>query len=265
MKIGIDIGGSHIGIGLVNEKGEIVEKQEMFFKGTEDVKKVIEDFICTNISQMAISYDIESIGVAAPGTVLENKMISAVNLGLENYNLSEKIQSILDVKIKLRNDAKCAALAEKKYGELMPYENGIFLCLGTGIGGAVIYNGQLLKPKGVPGFEFGHTIIQKGGKQCNCGKRGCFEAYASFKKFKEKISEEFNLNSVEGSVIKEFLINNKQDKKLIDIVNTYIEDLSIGISNIINIFEPEVICIGGSFSEYDNMLNSLEQALIHIA
>lgn len=97
-------------------------------------------------------------------------------------------------------------------------------------------------------------IIQKNGIQCNCGKKGCFETCASIKRFKEKISTEYNLGTIDGDTIREYIRNNITDEKLKNIVDTYIEDLSIGISNIINIFEPEAICIGGSFAEYEDIL-----------
>ena len=244
MKIGIDLGGSHIGIGLVDNNGSILLNEEKYIKDKNNVKELIEEFIIENVMQIALNYDVESIGIAIPGTVSENRIIKAVNLGLEEYDLAQKLEDILHIKVKLKNDAKCAALAEQKYGELAPYENSIFLCIGTGVGGAVIFNGNLLEPKEVPGFEFSHTIIQKNGNLCNCGKRGCFETYASLKRFKEKISKEYNLNSIDGGVIKEFIKNNSSDSRLRYMINQYIEDLSIGISNLVNIFEPEAICIG---------------------
>ena len=263
MKIGVDLGGSHIGIGLVDENGNIVKKAEKYFENNIDIKRTIEEFIIENVMQMALINDIESIGIAIPGTVSENKVIKAVNLGLEDYNLSEQLENILHINVKLKNDAKCAALAEQKYGELQDYKNSIFLCIGTGVGGAAIYNGKLLEPDGVPGFEFSHTIIQKNGVLCNCGKRGCFEAYASIKRFKEKISREYNLGTMDGDVISKFIKNNQNDSRLKYMINNYIEDLSIGISNLINIFEPEAICIGGSFSEYNDIFyEPLKRALL---
>lgn len=112
------------------------------------------------------------------------------------------------------------------------------------------------------GFEFSHMVIDKNGIQCNCGKRGCFETYASIKRFKEKISEEYNLNTMNGEKVREFIKSNTESK-LQDIINNYIENLSIGISNIINIFEPEAICIGGSFAEYEEIFEEpLKNTLI---
>lgn len=263
MKIGIDLGGSHIGIGLVDRNGSILVKEEKFIKDKTNIKELIEEFITENVMQIALTHEVESIGIAIPGTVSENKIVKAVNLGIENYDLAKKLEEILHMEVKLKNDAKCAALAEQKYGELAPYEDSIFLCIGTGVGGAVIYDGKLLEPKGVPGFEFSHTIIQKNGNLCNCGKRGCFETYASLKRFKEKISKEYNLGTINGEEIRAFILTHPEDCRLKYMINNYVEDLSIGISNIINIFEPEAICIGGSFAEYkDILLEPLKRALL---
>lgn len=263
MKIGIDLGGSHIGIGLVDRNGSILVKEEKFIKDKTNIKELIEEFITENVMQIALTHEVESIGIAIPGTVSENKIVKAVNLGIENYDLAKNLEEILHMEVKLKNDAKCAALAEQKYGELAPYEDSIFLCIGTGVGGAVIYDGKLLEPKGVPGFEFSHTIIQKNGNLCNCGKRGCFETYASLKRFKEKISKEYNLGTINGEEIRAFILAHTEDCRLKYLINNYVEDLSIGISNIINIFEPEAICIGGSFAEYkDILLEPLKRALL---
>lgn len=253
MRVGIDIGGSHIGIGLVDNNGSIVLKEEKFIKDKTNIKEQIEEFITEKVIQMSLIYNIEGIGIAIPGTVTQNKIIKAVNLGIENYDLASKLEKILKIEVKLKNDAKCAALAEQKYGELAPFKNSVFLCIGTGVGGAVIHDGKLLEFENVPGFEFSHTIIQKDGELCSCGKRGCFEAYASLKKFKQKVSSTFNLNTMSGEKIREYIYNNPDNETLKNMINEYIEYLGIGISNIVNIFEPDAICIGGSFAEYENI------------
>ena len=263
MKVGIDLGGSHIAIGLVDNNGKIIEKEEKNINSVDNIKEKIEQFIIEKVKQFQLSRNIEMIGIAIPGTVSDNKIIKAVNLGIENYDLASKLNDILNIDVKLKNDAKCAALAEQKYGELKQYQNSIFLCIGTGIGGAVIFDGKLLEPKDVPGFEFSHMIIQKNGVLCNCGKRGCFESYASMKRFKEKIAKEFNLNTVEGEKIKEFILQNRDDSTLKYMINNYIQDLAIGISNIINIFESEAICLGGSFAYFEDIfLEPLKKTLL---
>ena len=267
MKIGIDIGGSHIGIGVVDENGRIIDKVETFIKDKSDIEEKIEKYLVENVTKMLQKYSINQIGIAVPGTVSDTKIIKAVNLGIEDYDLGKILEEKLKnegytVKVKLKNDGKCAGLAEQKYGELQGYDNSVFLCIGTGVGSAVIFNGKLLEPKGVPGFEFSHTIIQKNGLECNCGKRGCFEVYASLKRFKERVKKEFNLESLDGECIRDFIRKNPENVTLKYMINNYIEDLSIGISNIINIFEPEAISIGGSMSHYDSLiLNRLREKL----
>lgn len=269
MKIGIDIGGSHIGIGLVNSNGTIILKEEKFIKDKSNIEKKIEEYITENVIKMLQSYYINEIGIAVPGTVTGTRIVRAVNLGIENYDLVTILQNNLTkagyaINIKMKNDGKCAALAEQKYGALAGYDNSVFLCIGTGVGSAVIFNGKLLEAKNVPGFEFSHTIIHRNGAACNCGKRGCFEVYASLKRFKEKIVKEFNLESINGECIRDFIRKNSDNPTLRYMINSYIEDLSIGISNIINIFEPEAICLGGSFAEYEDVLyEPLKNALIN--
>lgn len=269
MKIGIDIGGSHIGIGVVDENGRIIDKVETFIKDKSDIEEKIEKYLVENVTKMLQKYSINQIGIAVPGTVSDTKIIKAVNLGIEDYDLGKILEEKLKnegytVKVKLKNDGKCAGLAEQEYGELQGYDNSVFLCIGTGVGSAVIFNGKLLEPKDVPGFEFSHTIIQKNGLECNCGKRGCFEVYASLKRFKERVKKEFNLESLDGECIRDFIRKNPENVTLKYMINNYIEDLSIGISNIINIFEPEAICIGGSFAEYEDILyRPLKNALLN--
>ena len=263
MKIGIDLGGSHIAIGLIDENGKIIEKVEKNIKLNDNLISEIEPFIIENIMQFKLLKPIEMIGIAIPGTVSNNKIVKAVNLGINDYNLASRLKEILNIDVKLKNDAKCAALAEQKYGELNQYQDSIFLSIGTGVGGAVIFNGKLLEAKNVPGFEFSHIVIQKNGTLCNCGKRGCFETYASMKRLKEKISKEFNLNTIEGEKIKKFILQNENNPTLKYIINNYIQDLAIGISNIINIFEPEAICLGGSFAYFEDIfIEPLKKALI---
>jgi len=264
MKIGIDIGGSHVGIGLVDNNGSIVLKEEMFIKDKTNIKEQIEEFITEKVIQMSLIHKIENIGISVPGTISGNKIVKSVNLGIvEEYDLAGNLEKILKMEVKLKNDAKCAALAEQKYGELASYNDSVFLCIGTGVGTAVFNDGKLLEPEDVPGFEFSHTIIQKDGELCNCGKRGCFETYASLKRFKQRISDRFELNTFSGKVIRKFIEENRDNQMIKEMIKEYVDYLSIGISNIINIFEPEAICIGGSFSEYDKIFfEPLRETLI---
>ena len=208
------------------------------------------------------NYEIESIGIAFPGTVSNGIVIKADNLGITNLKIVEELKKDFNYPIYLQNDAKAAAIAEKKFGSLRNYYDSIFLIIGTGVGGAVFLNGELLKPKRYSGFEIGHMVIKENGIKCNCGRNGCFECYGSMKRLKIKISDVFNLNSIDGIIIREFMEDNLKNEKLNEILDLYIKDLVVGIANLINIFEPEAVSIGGSFAHYrDILLEKLEKEL----
>ena len=267
MRIGVDVGGSHIGLGLVNKDGKLVLKDEKDYdKRQEDMSNIvletIIELINKNIDNNNVKKEeVESIGIAFPGTVSETAVIKAENLGIDNFEVVEKLKKHFDVPIHLENDAKCAAIAEKEFGSLKKYEDAIFLIIGTGVGGAVYLNGKLLRPKRYSGFEVGHTVINKDGIKCNCGRRGCFEVYSSMRRLKEKINKEFNLNTIDGIKIREFMEENKDNKKLNEILDEYTQNLEIGIANLINIFEPQAISIGGSFGHYDMLLKRLQDKI----
>lgn len=266
MKIGIDLGGSHIGIGLINKNNIIIENIEkrLMSKDKKNIKESIESFIVENVLQLKKKYDISEIGIAVPGTVTEKFIVKSVNLGVENYPLVDELEKKLKLPIKMKNDAKCAALAEVERGALKNYKRTIFLTLGTGIGGAVIIDNHLLNTGEFPGCEFGHIIIQKDGIQCNCGKKGCFEKYASMKAFKNNLREVLGLDEkTKGEELLDIIRKNPNDEKIKRVIQEFIEYLSIGISNLINIFEPEAVGIGGSFVYFsDILLEKLKQNIL---
>src|SRR5574344_1334102 len=267
MKIGIDLGGSHIAIGLVNYNNEIVEKRTYYIKEENkfNIERYITGSIINGITEILTSNNIklrtiEMIGIATPGNPMNGFIMNSKNLGITKFDLTNELkkglgESSINIPIRLKNDGKCAAIAEKKIGNLKEYSDCVFLCIGTGIGGAVFIDGKFLEPKRNAGFEFGHMIINKNGEECSCGNRGCFEAYCSKKKFKEKMQIALGINKYIGA--KELIqkINeNISNPKISSLLNVYIENLAIGISNIINIFEPEAISIGGSMAHYESII-----------
>ena len=264
MKIGIDLGGSHIAIGVVNNNGIIVEKIEkrIMSKEKENIKKVINEYVIDNVNILKEKYDITNIGIAIPGTIKEGIIVKSVNLGIENYPIVEELKNSIQLPIQIQNDAKCAGIAENRYGSLKSYQRSIFLTLGTGIGGAVLINHQLLNTGNLPGCEFGHMTIQKEGIPCKCGKKGCWEKYASMKIFKDNLRKELGLTeTTRGQELLEIIRQNEEqkeekdkDQRITKVIENYIENVSIGISNIINIFEPEAIGIGGSFVYFQDIL-----------
>ena len=261
MKIGIDLGGSHIAIGVVDSDGKILEKVEKTIRNTEKdkIKETIQKYIVENVLIFSEKYKVEEIGIAIPGTITEKAVLKSVNLGFENYKIVEDLERKINIPIKIRNDAKCAAIAENAYGCIKGYNRTLFLTLGTGIGGAIIINNQLLDTGDLPGAEIGHMVIEKDGIECNCGRKGCFEKYASMKALKDNIRAVLECDElVGGKEIFEIIKNNKPDNKEYEIiekvVEEFIENLSIGIANLINIFEPEAMGIGGSFVYFEEVL-----------
>ena len=245
MKIGIDLGGSHIGVGLIEEV-TLKETSDIFF--TEEDRKDIENSILKHIDNLinevlektGTSLDeIISIGAACPGTVSNGK-VTSWNLGLREFDLKTKLAEKYGKPVTVRNDGKCAALVEKKYGAMKDYDDCVFVNIGTGLGGAA----SLVK-----------DVIP-----CTCGKKGCFERFAYIKSLKQRITKTLNLESadISGQYMREHLMVEYHDQ-VQDDINDFLTYLRIGICNLIDIFEPEVICFGGSFSYYEGhpVLNKL--------
>jgi len=256
MFIGIDLGGSHIGVGLVNLKGEIIQKKEidinLTYKKTQIIKQCI-DIINELLEDNKISiYQIDSIGMGAPGTLTEDTIIRAENMGLYNFEIIKefrKIKGYETIPIYLENDANAAAIAEFICGNLNDVNNGILITVGTGIGAGIILNKKLFKGShGIAG-EIGHICIEKNGLLCNCGRSGCFERYASMKNFRVKLTKELELaKEISGKEIVVLLENNNE--KAEKVFNETIEYLATGIASIINLYDPEKIILGGSIVYY---------------
>ncbi len=257
MKIGIDLGGSHIGIGLVDKDKIIAIKDKIFNR--ED-RKNIENCILNEIERMIIELlvenyikkeEIELVGIASPGTISNGKIVRASNLNIYDFEIVKILKNKLGMNMIIRNDAKCAGLAEKKYGAIKDYEDSVFLSIGTGIGGAVFLNNKLLEPKRYSGFEIGHMVVNRGGRACSCGKKGCFEAYSSIKALKMKVTETLDVdNDISGQYLREQLLI-KDHPGVKEDIDVFLEYMKVGICNLIDIFEPQAVCFGGSFSYYE--------------
>lgn len=266
MRFGIDIGGSHISVGLVDDSGNIITKKEKDLLKKENIEEeitnIVKQFI-TEIMEEQNNNNIEMIGIAYPGNLRDGKIGGSVNLGTKGFEIEKILEKYFKIPTYIKNDAKCAAICEKKYGSLKQYANAIFLTIGTGIGGAVFYNHNLLQTPENDMFKVGHITIQKDGPKCKCGRNGCFENYASIRALKRNILEKFQINQgMTGLELHDFIIKNLYNENMQEILNVYIENLAVGISNLINLFEPEAISIGGSFAYYDDIfLQKLKKKL----
>lgn len=262
MKIGIDLGGSHIGVGII-DGAHIVDLEEKNFNRQDrlnitetiinEIRRMIDILCARNSIEIK---DIELIGIASPGTVSNGKMVKAGNLGIYNFDLVQKLKEYFSNEIILRNDAKCAAMAEKFFGAMKNYDDCVFLTIGTGIGGAAFLNGKLLEPKRYSGFEMGHMILNKGGRLCTCGKNGCFETYASIKALKTRVTETLDIDSdISGQHLREVILKQevfeKNNEAVKQDLEVFLDYLQTGICNLIDIFEPEIVVLGGSFAYYE--------------
>ena len=268
MKIGIDLGGSHIGFGVI-ENDNIIEQFERDFTDEDKahIIEVIESYIIEKVKEIEQKYNIETIGIAVPGSVKDGIILKMVNLGIYNYNIKQKLEESLNKPISVRNDAKCACIAE--FNDIVKkdakYSNAniVFLSIGTGIGGGVIYNGKLLEGHNFDGYEIGHMVIKDSGIPCKCGKYGCFERYGSILEYKNKVKQRLNIpQEAHGDSLREILDNNRQE--ILDINNQYVSDLALGISNLINIFEPDMVVLGGGFTHFSYMFkDKIKETLVN--
>lgn len=160
------------------------------------------------------------------------------------------VKEKIEVQTITRNDGICAGIAEKEYGALKGCKNGVFLGFGTGVGTAVFINGKLEENV----RSAGHIIIQKDGKECNCGRKGCYETYASMKVLKNEIRERFGNRELSSKEILDLLQDTKNLEKVEDIIKNYIEYLSIGVANFARICSADMIVIGGSFIYFKDIL-----------
>ena len=262
MNIGIDIGGSHIAVGVVNDQNEIVFKEEHNWTEEEKINllKSVEEYSKQYIRKiLEKNEDITKIGIGFPSANIIDGVITKWG---KTINLPKILTEEFNIPTYLKNDVKCSALCEKNIGSLKEYDNCLFMTLGTGIGGAYFYKNELVKPNKYQGFEIGHMIIDKNGPECKCGNRGCFEECASMRIFRSKIERLFNIEKVTSHKLVELMEKKEKEEQVNNIIEEYIEYLSIGLINLINIFEPDAISIGGSFSYYAPIfMNRLKEKL----
>jgi len=278
--IGIDLGGTNIAAGIVDDEGKIVKKASVKTGRTRKPDEIVED-MCRLVLDLMKDFgltekDIYSIGIGSPGSHdRENGIILYNNnLNFKNVNIKEAFQKYINVPIYLENDANCAAIAESVAGAAKGYEHSVTITIGTGIGGGVVINNKLFTGTNGQGGELGHTVIIIGGEDCTCGRKGCWEAYsaatalirdtrrAAEKNPDSKIHELCggNLDNIDAKTA--FAAARLGDKTGIEIIDNYISIFAEALANMINIFQPDVIVIGGGVSkEGDNLLIPLREKM----
>ncbi len=281
--IGVDLGGTNIAVGICDSELNIIEKGSVPTKPERDGKLIIKDMaeLAKNLlDKKGISIDeVEYVGIASPGSANTKTGVIeyANNLPFVNFPIADIFKSFLPVKdVLVANDANAAALGEALVGAAKGAKHAVMITLGTGVGGGVILDGKIFAGGiNCSGTELGHTVIVKGGRLCSCGRRGCWETYSSatglINSTKEKMAELrtkgidsllFTESEKEGKVSARTAFNSAKggDKYGEELVKEYIEYLAEGVTNMISIFQPEVLAIGGGVSnEKDYLIKPLTQ------
>lgn len=277
-RIGVDLGGTNIAVGVVSEDLKIVGRGKVKTKCPRPAAEIFDDIavaVDMAVKDAGISMDeVSSIGVGTPGSVnKDNGYIEfANNLGFNQVPAKKMLEERLGKTVYLDNDANCAALGEAIAGVGKGVGNFVAVTLGTGVGSGIIVNGKIVGGVNYAGGEMGHTVIMVNGKQCNCGRKGCWEQYASataliaqtkeamLKNIESKMWQITNgsIDNVSGRTA--FDAMRLGDEAAKEVCDNYIYYVSVGIINIINTFQPEFVCIGGGIShEGDTILNPIKK------
>ena len=263
--VGIDLGGTNIVAGVVDEKYNIIAKASTKTNCPRPEKEIAED-----MAKMAVEAvknadltldDIEWIGIGTPG--IANSSTGVIeysnNLGFKDTPMVKYITEFIgrkDTPVFIENDANAAAYGEYVAGAAKGAKNAVCITLGTGVGGGIIIDGKIYAGSNFAGAEIGHTVIEVDGAQCSCGRKGCFEAYSSatglirmsketMEQFPESIMNKMAAEKGKVTARTSFDAMRAGDKAAKDVVDKYIKYLAAGITNTINIFQPDVLCIGG--------------------
>ncbi len=280
MRLGIDLGGTNIAAGVVDDKGKILLKQIAPTPVKEGADSIVATMgtLCLGLLKKA-GLALEQItlcGIAAPGVANRKTGIVEVsaNLPFVYYPVVQTLQNYLPgVKILLENDANAAAKGEVEVGAAKGAENAIMITLGTGVGGGIIIRRQVYSGFNFAGGELGHVVIVYDGEPCGCGRKGCWEAYSSATALVRITKEKMNafpdsimnkMVQIEGRVNGRTAFNaaKKGDHAGKEAVEEYIRYLACGLTNIINIFQPEILIIGGGIcGEGEYLLKPLEEII----
>lgn len=273
MFVGIDLGGTAIKAGLVDREGRILLQSSIATKVGRDYRLIIED-MKIQIKRLLLDNgssvnDIESIGIGAPGLMnyKTGHVIYCTNLFWNNIPLGVELQEYFKKPVYIENDATVAGLAESLFGSTKGVANSVFLTIGTGIGSGIIVNHKVYSGSHFAGSEIGHMIIGENFFDCNCGNNGCLETFASATAMIRYAGHRLKQDNIKSVIMdkaagKAENINGKiifdaakeGDSLGIETVDRMIKYLSIGIINLFNILDPEVVAIGGGVSKAGDYL-----------
>ncbi len=279
--VGVDLGGTNIKAGVVDQDGNMIRKESVKTRADRDQLEIARDMGLLAQKVMVdaglSSSDIKAIGIGSPGTPDNDSgvLIYANNLPFHQLPLRKSIREVIDLPVYIDNDANVAALAESVAGGAKGTHHSVTITIGTGLGGGVVINQRIYNGFNNAGCELGHVVIQSGGVPCTCGRKGCFEVYAAATGLirETHLAAAENPDSVLNRLIAEnggkadgrtaFIGMREGDAAATAVVDFYIEMLAEGLANIINAFMPEIILIGGGVcNEGDALLLPVREKAI---
>jgi glucokinase len=242
--MGIDVGGTNLRVGLIDSNGQLLLsfKEHTPTASTELFLGTLVKLVEQVRSESGLS--IAGLGIGWPGTVNHETgtVIETPNLQtFRNFPLIQEISKRVGLPCKLENDAKCAALAEKKFGASQDLHDFLLLTFGTGIGGAIFANSALVRGKSGLAGEIGHFCLYPKGLECSCGSRGCFEKYCSAIALEKRAQARFQ----KSFSAREILDNSQTNPEFRVLIEEYVDDLALALGSLTNIFDPEAIVFSG--------------------
>ena len=280
--IGVDVGGSNIACAVVDENCEIISRSKAKTHGKTgsiDYTEVLDIIIRTvNLACEAAGikpFDASSIGIGCPGICNSDMGIVEYtnNLGFRNVPLKTDVEDEFKIPVYLDNDANAAAFGEYIAGAAMGTKNAVVITLGTGVGSGIIINGKIYRGTNFAAGEIGHTVIVADGLPCSCGRKGCFEAYSSAtglvnmtrkaaEKHPESLINQLIKEDGKASARTAYKAAKLGDEVGQKVTEEYVKYLAVGIANVINTFQPDILCIGGGVcNEGSLLLNPLKEAV----
>ncbi len=271
-KLGIDLGGTNIVAGVVDENFKIVGIGKRKTNVSGGAEAIADDMAAATFDAIKDANltldDIDDMGIGAPGTVNSETgdIPFSNNLYFYDVPLGKMMEERIGKKFYLENDANAAAYGEYVAGAGKGSNNFVAITLGTGVGSGIIVDGKILSGSNHAGGEMGHTVISMNGEKCTCGHHGCWEAYASATalinqtkqamiRYPESIMWDIcdkNLDNVSGKTA--FDAMEQGDEAAKHVVERYIEYIAVGIANVVNAFQPDMVCIGGGVSKQGDVL-----------
>lgn len=270
--IGIDLGGMSAKGGLFSENGELLTEEKVATCSEDGFEGTLEKLANLSrglVEKMGVDYaDVLAIGVGSPGVVdgKEGIVLRWSNYDWNNVPFAITLSQLTGKKVYVANDANVAALGEAKFGATSQYQSSILLTIGTGIGGGIVFDGKLIEGYRCAGAELGHVTIREGGLPCACGRRGCYEKYASttalIKQTRHAMVENLDskmwevadgkIENVSGRTA--FMAAREGDETAKNVIQQFVGYLSEGIADFVNILRPEAIVIGGGISNEGELL-----------